>query len=100
MHHTGGGRMSFDIAELEKLKRDLSDSERMQLDMEVRSQRKEPGLLMALACLGFLGVAGIHRFMLGKVGTGILYLFTGGICAIGTIMDLVNMNQMVNEYNH
>lgn len=39
-------------------------------------------------CL-FLGGIGAHRFYVGKVGTGILYLFTGGCLGIGTIVDLV-----------
>lgn len=92
--------MSLDPAELERLKAGLTENERMQLDMDIRSRRKDAGLLMALACLGFVGIAGIHRFMLGKVGTGILWLLTVGICWIGTIIDLVNMRSTVAEYNY
>jgi TM2 domain-containing membrane protein YozV len=90
----------IDFTELENLKKGLTENERMQLDMEIRSMRREPGMCMGLACLGFIGIAGIHRFMLGKVGTGILWLLTGGLCWIGTIIDLVNMNKMVREYNY
>ncbi len=92
--------MSMDIAELERMKRGLTDSERMQLDMEIRNDRKDTGTLSAIACLGFIGVGGIHRFMLGKTGTGILWLLTAGLCWIGTIVDLVNMRKMVTEYNY
>jgi TM2 domain-containing membrane protein YozV len=91
----GDGRGS-----LERLKRDLSENERIQLDMEIRSQRRETGTLAAVACLGFIGLAGVHRFMLGKIGTGLLWLFTGGLCFIGTIIDLINMGKMVNECNY
>lgn len=90
----------MDIAALERLKRDLSESERIQLDLDIRAQRKDPGTLMAVACLGFIGLAGIHRFMLNKVGTGLLWLLTGGLCFIGTIIDLVNMNSMAAAYNY
>lgn len=39
-------------------------------------------------CL-FLGVLGVHRFYVGKTGSGVLYLFTGGLCGIGWVIDLI-----------
>lgn len=39
-------------------------------------------------CL-FFGALGIHRFYLGHIGMGILYLLTGGLCGIGVIVDLI-----------
>jgi TM2 domain-containing membrane protein YozV len=89
-----------DYTQLEQLKQGLTENERMQLDMEVRDARKDPGTCTALACLGFIGVAGIHRFILGKTGMGLLMLFTGGLCWVGTIIDLVNMKKMVSQYNY
>lgn len=43
-----------------------------------------------LTCI-FLGVIGVHRFYVGKVGTGILYIFTGGLCGIGVIVDIIKI---------
>lgn len=43
-----------------------------------------------LLCI-FLGEIGIHRFYVGKVGTGFLYLFTGGLCGIGWIVDIITI---------
>lgn len=45
-------------------------------------------LVTLLLCL-FLGGLGVHRFYVGKIGTGILQLITLGGCGIWTLIDLV-----------
>lgn len=47
----------------------------------------------------FFGLLGIHRFYLGKVGTGILYLLTGGLLGIGWFIDLFTLSSQVDSYN-
>lgn len=46
----------------------------------------------------FLGVFGAHKFYEGKVGMGILYIFTGGLCGIGVIVDLIKILIGPKEY--
>ncbi|MBP3250580.1 MAG: TM2 domain-containing protein [Ruminococcus sp.] len=43
---------------------------------------------LLLCCLGFFGVGGVHRLYVGKIGTGLLYIFTYGLFFLGTIVDL------------
>ncbi len=64
-----------------------------------RSRRKDPQTILLLTLVGFLGIAGIQRFVVDQIGMGILYLLTGGICLIGTIIDLVNHRSIAFEYN-
>lgn len=48
-------------------------------------------------CL-LLGVVGGHKFYEGKIGMGILYLFTGGLFCIGMIVDLIVLLTKPNPY--
>ncbi len=48
------------------------------------TKRKYVALLLCI----FLGVFGAHYFYVGKVGKGILFLFTGGLFGIGWIVDI------------
>lgn len=64
-----------------------------------RARRKDPQIILFSALAGFLGVAGVHRLIIGHIGMGVLYLLTGGLCVIGTIVDLINYKNLAFEYN-
>jgi TM2 domain-containing membrane protein YozV len=54
---------------------------------------------LAWILLTFLGVLGLHRFYMGKWGTGILYLLTLGLFGIGLIYDFWTLNTQISELN-
>ena len=43
------------------------------------------------------GIAGLQRLYIGKVGTGLLYLLTGGLLGIGTLYDAITLPHQVRE---
>lgn len=45
--------------------------------------------LAALLLCWFFGILGVHRFYVGKIGTGILQLVTFGGFVIWTLIDLI-----------
>lgn len=47
----------------------------------------------------FFGFFSAHRFYLGKVTSGIIYLLTGQLLGIGWIIDLFLIDGMVERYN-
>ena len=88
-----------ELAYLEAYTRNLSE-EKMRLFVAVyNGKRKRTETILLCCLLGFIAASGIQRFVLGQIGMGILYLFTGGLCLIGTIVDIINHKQLTFEYN-
>ena len=84
---------------LQNLVKDMDDETARRFATIYRTRRREPLLILVTALVGFLGISGIHRFIMGEIGMGILYLFTAGLCLIGTIVDLVNHQKLAFDYN-
>jgi TM2 domain-containing membrane protein YozV len=80
--------------------KDMTDNQAQQFANIYNFRRKDPQTILLVTLIGFLGVAGVQRFLTNQIGLGLLYLFTAGLCLIGTIVDLVNYRRIAFEYNY
>ncbi|WDI35121.1 TM2 domain-containing protein [Entomospira entomophila] len=46
-------------------------------------------IALIFCIIGLLGISGLHHFYTGRFGMGIIYLLTGGLFLVGTIVDIV-----------
>ena len=56
--------------------------------MEQQNISRKSRLITLLLCF-FLGLLGIHRFYVGKIGTGILMLCTAGGLGVWWVVDMI-----------
>lgn len=54
---------------------------------------------IAWILLTFFGYLGVHRFYMGKIITGIIWLLTGGLFTIGYLYDMWTLNEQISEIN-
>lgn len=88
-----------ELAYLKELTKGLSE-DKLKLFISIyNGKRKKAETILICCLLGFVCFAGIQRFVVGQMGMGVLYLFTGGLCLIGTIVDVINHKQLAYEYN-
>lgn len=88
-----------ELVYLQSLTKQLNDEQLMNFIAIYNGKRRKSDQILIGCVLGFVCVGGIQRFMVGQNGMGILYLFTGGLCFIGTIMDTINHKRLTFEYN-
>jgi TM2 domain-containing membrane protein YozV len=68
-----------------------------QADIRFKAGRYDYSVAWIL--LTFLGVFGVHRFYMGKIGTGLIWLLTGGLFLVGWLYDFCTLNQQVDRLN-
>ena len=54
---------------------------------------------IAWLLLVFLGMFGVHRFYMGKIWTGFLYLLTFGVFGFGYLYDMWTLNDQITVIN-
>ena len=79
--------------------KNMNDEQAQHFAHVYRQRRKQESTTLILALVGLVSLAGLQRFYLGQIGMGLLYLFTLGLCLIGTIVDLVNHKSMTTKFN-
>lgn len=84
---------------LERLLETCDKAQMQQFANIYRGRRRDPQTVLIFAVIGLVAVPGLQRFYLNKILMGIIYLFTAGLCFIGSIIDLVNYREMTLEYN-
>ena len=60
---------------------------------------RDYGLARGLTAVGFLGVAGLQYFYIGKIGKGVAYLLTAGWFGIGTLVSMFTIGDEVVRTN-
>src|ERR1700760_1302749 len=93
------GISAEEIAFLQQATADLNENQQKYFLMIYTGKRKSPQDVMIFCIVGLFLVPGLQRFMVGQIGMGLLYLFTIGLCFIGSIMDLINHKSLAAEYN-
>ena len=84
---------------LQSITRELPEEQLVNFIALYNGKRRKTDQVLLGCVLGFVCVGGIQRFMVGQNGMGILYLLTGGLCLIGTIVDTINHKRLTFEYN-
>ncbi|MFA8299580.1 MAG: TM2 domain-containing protein [Hyphomicrobiales bacterium] len=84
---------------LTKVCEDFNDGQMKNFAMVYRSRRKDPMIVLVAAIIGLMGFAGIHRILTNNIVLGLVYFFTCGFCFIGTIVDIINYEQITLTYN-
>lgn len=88
-----------ELVYLQMLTKELTEENLVNFIALYNGKRRKTDQVLLGCVLGFVCVGGIQRFMVGQYGMGILYLFTGGLCLIGTIVDTINHKKLTFDYN-
>ena len=79
-----------ELVMLQEVTKDYTEEQMKSFVALYRSRRRDPQMILLTTILGLVVVAGIQRFIIGQIWMGLLYLFTFGLCFIGTIIALIN----------
>src|ERR1041385_6336771 len=84
---------------IERLTAGMSHESIQQFAAAYRQGKKKPQTLRLMAINGIVAIPGLHRFCVGQVGIGFLYLVTWGLLLFGTIIDIIKYRELAFSYN-
>ena len=84
---------------IERLTAGMSHEKIQQFAAGYRQVRKDPQTIRLMAIIGIVAIPGLHRFWVGQMGIGLLYLLTYGLLLIGTVTDIVKYKELAFTYN-
>jgi TM2 domain-containing membrane protein YozV len=93
------GLQPEELVVLQTVTKEMTEQQKQLFFSLYQGKRKDQQTLLILTLIGFFGIAGVQRFVVGDVVLGIVYFFTLGFCGIGTIIDLVNIKSMAANFN-
>lgn len=73
---------------------------RHKVERQYSPEQKSKAIAYLLWFFGGFGVLGLHRFYLGRIGTGIGWLFSWGVLGFGALYDLFALSAMVDDQNY
>ena len=68
-------------------------------DQEPPCEPRSVGIAYLLWIPSMFGVAGLYRFYTRRWGTGLIWLLTGGLCGVGSVVDLFLIPEQVRSFN-
>jgi len=75
----------------------------MQQTVVVRGERPPyhytTALFGSIGCAWIVGIHGFHRFYIGDIGLGVLQCITFGGCCVWSVIEWLNMENIINEAN-
>jgi TM2 domain-containing membrane protein YozV len=77
----------------------MSENQAERFTTEYRRKRKDPQSVLFAAVVGLIACPGLQRFWLGETGMGLLFLLTGGVLLMGSIIDLATYKSLALSYN-
>jgi TM2 domain-containing membrane protein YozV len=84
---------------IERLTAGMSHENIQQFAAAYRQVRKDPQTLRLMAIIGIVAIPGLHRFWVGQIGIGFLYLLTWGLLLVGTVTDILKYRELAFRYN-